>query len=83
MKNKYHIENHGCDDGVTFDIELTDEEVKILIKVFEENNKKANYTCKPDIYIYKYSENIDSVFGYGSEKALNKSYNELKESEEK
>lgn len=80
MKNKYHIENNGCDDSVAFDIELTDEEVKTLIKVFEENNKLANYCCTPDIYIYEYNENY-SYFDY--EKALNKSYYELKESEEK
>ena len=35
---KYRIENYGCDDNVCFNIELTDEELKLVIKLFEENN---------------------------------------------
>ena len=37
---KYYIENRGCDDTTEFEIELTDEELKKVIRLFEENNKK-------------------------------------------
>ena len=33
---KYRIENCGCDDSNQFDIELTDKELKAIIKLFEE-----------------------------------------------
>lgn len=77
MKSKYHIENNGCHESTVYDIELTNEELQTIIKIFEENNKNANYTCTPDIYVYKYKEKED----YYNEKALNRSYIELKESE--
>lgn len=72
MKDKYNIANCECDDSTYFDIELTEEEANLLIKVFEENNKVANYCCRPRIYLYK----------EGINEALNRSYDELKESEE-
>lgn len=51
---KYRIENCGCDDTVCFNIELTDEELKLVIKLFEENNKRASYCCTPHLYDYDY-----------------------------
>lgn len=53
---KYVIYNRGCDDSNEFEIELNDEELKTIIKVFEANNKVANYGCTPDIYIYEVKE---------------------------
>lgn len=71
---KYHIENCGCDDACEFDIELTDEELKTIIKLFDENNKIASYDCTPHLYIYEYDEN-KSNWQYNI--ALNKDYEEL------
>lgn len=65
---KYKIENCGCDDTTEFDIEFTDEELIIAIKISEANNKKADYGCKPELYIYDY-DNEDS--------RLNRDYEEL------
>jgi hypothetical protein len=74
--NKYYIKNRGCDDTTEFEIELTDEELKTVIRLFEENNKNASYGCMPDIYVYEFRE--DNHY-YGDDvKALNKSYDELK-----
>lgn len=70
---KYHIENIGCDDTTKFDVELTDEELKTIIKVFETNNSEANYGCKPQIFIFNYSEDGE----YAVYKALNKDYDEI------
>ena len=57
---KYHIENESCYDHTGFNIELTNEELETLIKVFTENNKKADSNHKPSLYIYDYitSESI-------------------------
>ena len=73
---KYYIKNCGCDDTTVFDIELTDEELKTIIRVFEENNKVADYQCKPELHIYEYDES-KSRWEYN--KPLNNNYYELKE----
>ena len=71
---KYHITNQGCDDETEFNIELTDEEFKTIIKLFDANNKQADYGCKPHLYIYNHCENNEN---YWEETYLNKSYEEL------
>lgn len=71
---KYVIHNMGCDDSSEFEIELNDEELKTIIKVFEANNKIANYGCKPEIYIYEAEEWKKERW---EAKPLNKSYEEL------
>lgn len=71
---KYYIENQGCDDTTEFYIDLTDDELKTVIKLFEANNKEANYGCKPDLYIYVYDENKSS---WEYTEPLNKSHNQL------
>lgn len=73
---KYYIENRGCDDTTEFEIELTDEELKKVIRLFEENNKKANYGCKPELYIYEFDKEKTS---WEYNEPLNKSYDELRE----
>lgn len=73
---KYRIENCGCDDSNLFDIELTDEELKIIIKLFEENNKYADCCCTPHLYIYKYDKNKDD-WEYTEDLCLNRDYKEL------
>ena len=67
---KYKIANMGCHEDNWFDIELSEEELKIVIKVFEENNKIANCGCTPHLYIYNY-DNTDV--------SLNRDYDELNE----
>jgi len=49
---KYLIENNGCDDTTRFEIELTDEELKTVIKFIKANNDKSDYGCLPNIDIY-------------------------------
>ena len=73
---KYLICNHGCDDCNEFEMELTEEQAQFLIKVFEENNKIADYQCKPSLYICdNYTKENGWYSGYSS---MNKDYYELK-----
>lgn len=79
---KYRIENCGCDDNVYFNMELTDEELKLVIKLFEENNKRASYGCTPHLYIYEYDENKgECSWEYTKDLCLNRDYEELKEND--
>ena len=71
---KYHIENCGCDDSTDFDIELTDDELKTVIRLFEENNKASKYGCQPVAYIYEYRE--DNKYYGENRKPLNKYFYE-------
>ena len=73
---KYKIANIGCDDSTCFDMELTDEELKLVIKLFEENNKVADYGCLPSLYIYEHDENKKN-WEYTEDLCLNRSYEEL------
>lgn len=49
---KYLIENSGCDDATRFEIELTDEELKTVIKFIQANNDESDFRCQPIIEIY-------------------------------
>ena len=73
---KYKIANIGCDDSNWFDMELTEEELKVIIKLFEENNKIADYGCTPHLYIYEYDKNKKS-WEYTEDLRLNRDYEEL------
>lgn len=75
---KYHIENIGCDDTTEYDILLNDVELKLIIEVFESNNKVASYQCKPKLYIWEF---MDGYYYYETRKALNKGYEELNKKE--
>lgn len=75
---KYKIANIGCDDSNWFDIELTDEELKLVIKLFEKNNKRADCGCTPHLYIYEYDESKrEHNWGYTENLCLNRDYGEL------
>lgn len=50
---KYLINNNGCDDTTAFEIELTNEELKIILKFIKLNNANSSYGCQPKIDIYK------------------------------
>lgn len=73
---KYLIRNCGCDDTTEFFIELNEEQLNFVIKLFEENNKVADYCCKPSLEIYEYNNEEDEYF-YFEKDTLNKSYKEL------
>ena len=79
---KYKIANIGCDDSNWFDMELTEEELKVVIRLFEENNKIADYGCTPHLYVYEYEKSRKNDYNdyYDNEDlCLNRDYNELKE----
>lgn len=74
----YRVENIGCDDKNYFDIELTDEQVKLVIHLFEENNKIANCCCTPHLFLYDYCDKCNQF----SSIALNRDYYALNEIED-
>lgn len=76
--NKYYIANIGCDDSTKFVIELDDKELQTIIRFCDENNKLADYQCKPEIHIYKYDPSKECYYDYCDEKCLNKSYIDFK-----
>lgn len=78
---KYKIANIGNDNSNWFDMELTDEQLKIVIELFEENNKIATYCCTPHLYIYEYDENKNDVQEY--KLSLNRDYEELNKDSKK
>ena len=49
---KYLIENEGCDDATYTELNLTDNELKTLIRFAKENNKTGG-GCKPVVRIYE------------------------------
>ncbi len=76
---KYKIANIGCDDSNWFEMELTDEELKLVIRLFEENNKIADYGCKPELYIYSYDKDKKNDYYDNADLRLNRDYDELNE----
>jgi hypothetical protein len=64
---KYLIENHGCDDTTSFEIELNDEELEVILKFIKLNNQNSQYSCQPEIRIYEdyfYNNNIPTSYMY-------------------
>lgn len=62
---KYLVLNIGCDDTTYTEIELTEEELKTIIRFAKENNKNSTYRCKPSLEIYeKYSISDINCFWY-------------------
>lgn len=58
MTNLYYIENCGCDDTTHGLVELDDEEVSLLTKIFRNLNKNSTYGCMPKIHMYKIPESL-------------------------
>ncbi|MBO8161372.1 MAG: hypothetical protein H0Z24_07010 [Thermosipho sp. (in: Bacteria)] len=50
---KYKISLHGCDDSTTFEMELTEEEYKLLKKVADKSQEVSTYVCMPIMEIEK------------------------------
>ena len=59
---KILICNDGCDDTTYTEIELSNEELKSLIKIAKANNKNSSYDCQPNIRVYKDYEKKDDFF---------------------
>ncbi len=74
---KHLIANIGCDDHTEFVMELDDKELQTIIRFCDENNKVADYQCKPEILVYDYDENKKSYYDYYDNKPINKNYDEL------
>ena len=72
----YTIINSGCDDDTEFQIELSDEQLEFVIKLFERNNINADYGCRPSLFIYEYNDYRNDKY---SAKSLARDYDELKE----
>ena len=51
-QKKYLIMNYGCHSITTTRMELTDDELKFLIKFAKKNNKNSSCSCEPTIEIY-------------------------------
>ena len=56
IKKKYEIILDGCDDSTKFEMELTDEEFELLLKVSDKANETSEYCCMPRIYVCEVSE---------------------------
>lgn len=50
---KYLICNFGCDDTTECEVELSEKELDILIKIAKEINKNSECICQPRIGIFK------------------------------
>lgn len=50
--NKYLIQVEGCDASTEFVMELTDEELQLLLKVAHICNKTSTYGCMPRIWVF-------------------------------
>lgn len=51
--NTYKIILEGCDDTTVFDMELTDDEYNLLVRVSEKANETSTYMCEPRMYVQK------------------------------
>ena len=78
---KYKIANIGNDNSNWFDMELTDDQLKTVIELFEANNKIATYCCTPHLHIYEYDESKNNVQEY--KLRLNRDYEELNKDSKK
>ena len=62
----------GCHEDTCTELELTEAEFKILIKIANENNKNAGrfYGCMPVIAIFKKYTYKDGYFDYDEKDSL-------------
>lgn len=51
MKKKYRISVHGCDDTTIIEMELTEQEFKLIRTVAIEVTKASTYICMPTMVI--------------------------------
>lgn len=55
---RYLVKNVGCDDTTEFEIDLNDEELKVVVRLFELNNKSVVDGCMPELYIYEENKKV-------------------------
>ena len=67
-KQRYKIANIGCDDSNWFDMFLSYDELQLIIKLFEENNKCACSACTPHLFIFDYEDKL--IYEYDFRKCL-------------
>ncbi len=61
---KYLIILNGCDDHTDCEIELSDEEIELFVKIAEKINKHSRYQCQPTISVYNDFERTDELGHY-------------------
>ena len=49
--NKYSVSINGCDDSNIFNISVTDDEYKFLLKLARLSRHYSSYSCQPTIEI--------------------------------
>lgn len=49
---EYQINIMGCDDETYFDIELTEEEYKLIKKISKMSDENSSCSCQPVLFIY-------------------------------
>lgn len=50
---KYIIALHGCNDSTIFEMELTEEEYKLVKKIADKSEEVSTYGCMPIMEIKK------------------------------
>ena len=64
MKKLYYIENIGCDARTCGLVELTDNELNLVVTMVKNLNKNSYYGCMPTIEIYEADwEHIREIYG--------------------
>ena len=61
---KYLIVNRGCDDETSFEIELDNNQLQLILKFCKLNNKSSRYGCQPTISVYDDYKITDITFDY-------------------
>ena len=61
---KYLIILNGCDDSTECEIELSNEEIKLFVKIAKEINKRSHYQCQPTISVYKEFKRTEEIGDY-------------------
>lgn len=55
-KEKCFIKLIGCDDSTLIDLELTNDEIKLLEKIATKSDKISTYSCMPVMRVIKGEE---------------------------
>lgn len=70
-RKKYLVCNMGCDDSNWFFINLTDNELNLVVRLFRANNRRARNFCNPVLNIFPYDFKKKSIFDYDIKTSLN------------
>ena len=54
------IINEGCHDETYTELEVTEDELNILVRIAKENNKNSDCSCQPKLHIFmKYTKQVN------------------------